>query len=214
MKSGGSFIKRLSQIFPWSKSSTLISHDRKIVSSKERTVLDSLGFYQNDNEIGRGSTSIVLSGYSKKSGKEVAIKIYDKARVLKKGKSSHYDKFIKRELRITAQVSHPYIVKCVAGASTPNRVYIIMEKLSGRTVRDEVNRHFRLPEPVVGIWITQLAKAIDYLHNEVLLIMNKHYLRFYYEIYLLIFRELRIETLNAQIYFLIKTIHSNYQISV
>ncbi|CAD5119228.1 DgyrCDS7861 [Dimorphilus gyrociliatus] len=164
--SSGNLIKRLFQVLTWHKSSTGISQDKCSIGKKDKTVLEILGFHRNDVEIGRGSTAIVLSGYSIKTGKEVAIKIYDKARLIKKGRTVHFDKFIKRELRITSKVSHTNIVKCVAGAETANRVYIIMERLSGRTVRDEVTRHFRLPEPVVGVWIAQLAKAIDYLHNK------------------------------------------------
>lgn len=88
--------------------------------------------------------------------------------MIKEGKKAIFEKFVIRELKIMAKISHKNIIKCIAAATSPKKAYLIMEYLSGRTVEDEIKRHLRFPEPIAGVWFSQLIDAVHYIHSKVL----------------------------------------------
>ncbi|CAD5121625.1 DgyrCDS10119 [Dimorphilus gyrociliatus] len=164
VKRNKDFLKRIYNFLTWPKSKSPILEDKIWIRGKNKVVLDSLGFTLTGIELGRGVNSVVLGGNSIRTGSPVAIKIYDKFKMIKEGKIHIFEKFVIRELKIMAKISHPNIIKCIAAATSPKKAYLVMEYLTGRTVKDELDRHKRLTEPIAGVWFSQLIDAVHYLH--------------------------------------------------
>lgn len=79
--------------------------------------------YTLGKEIGKGAYAVVKEGLHKPTGKLVAIKIYERARL----QDQHKKRQALKEIKILAHLNHANVVKLYEAIEDPNHIYLIME---------------------------------------------------------------------------------------
>jgi serine/threonine-protein kinase len=118
--------------------------------------------YQVVKEIGRGGMGVVYLAKDANLGRTVAYK------VLPQEMKKHPDiveNFL-REVKVLAQLNHPYIVSIFDGGEYQGNYFIVMELVEGEDLKVLGKRSRRVP-PRIGMEIfKQLAQALDYAHSK------------------------------------------------
>ncbi len=118
--------------------------------------------YQVVKEIGRGGMGVVYLAKDLNLGRMVAYK------VLPQDLKKHPDiveNFL-REVKVLAQLNHPYIVSVFDGGEYQGNYFIVMELVEGEDLKVLGKRSRRIP-PRIGMEIfKQLAQALDYAHSK------------------------------------------------
>uniref|UniRef100_A0A8C1VMR9 Serine/threonine-protein kinase n=1 Tax=Cyprinus carpio TaxID=7962 RepID=A0A8C1VMR9_CYPCA len=95
-----------------------------------------------------------------KTGRDVAIKIIDKLRFPTKQESQ-----LRNEVAILQNLHHPGIVNLECMFETPERVFVVMEKLHGDMLEMILSSEKgRLPERITKFLVTQILIALRHLH--------------------------------------------------
>ncbi len=122
----------------------------------------SLGGYQLEEEIGRGSMGVVYRGKQIALSREVAIKILPHS--LAKD-ASYIARFI-REAQIIAGLNHPNIVQ-IYDAGQQNRIlYFVMEFVQGPTIASLLSMDGMIPQHLAAEYGAQIADALDAAYRE------------------------------------------------
>uniref|UniRef100_A0A8C1H726 Serine/threonine-protein kinase n=1 Tax=Cyprinus carpio carpio TaxID=630221 RepID=A0A8C1H726_CYPCA len=96
----------------------------------------------------------------RKTGRDVAIKIIDKLRFPTKQESQ-----LRNEVAILQNLHHPGIVNLECMFETPERVFVVMEKLHGDMLEMILSSEKgRLPERITKFLVTQILIALRHLH--------------------------------------------------
>jgi serine/threonine protein kinase len=119
-----------------------------------------IGRYEVWEEIGKGSMGIVYKARDPHIDRLVALKVLRRDRVTS-------DEFVQRflkEARAIGRLSHRNIVVVYDSGQEQDTIYIAMELLRGRSLRDHINdKRFEFNDIVsVGV---QVAEALDYAHR-------------------------------------------------
>ena len=113
--------------------------------------------------IGRGAYAEVKESVHKKTGEKVAIKQYDRFKLL----DVQRKKQAIREIKILSKLEHANIIKLHESIDTPKYVYLVMEYARGESLHSHLksmpSRQF--PEEKARRLIKQLLMALDYLHE-------------------------------------------------
>ncbi|KAJ7406060.1 hypothetical protein WISP_136025 [Willisornis vidua] len=110
-----------------------------------------------DEVLGSGQFGIVYGGKHRKTGRDVAIKIIDKLRFPTKQESQ-----LRNEVAILQNLHHPGVVNLECMFETPERVFVVMEKLHGDMLEMILSSEKgRLPERITKFLITQV-KLCDF----------------------------------------------------
>ena len=80
-----------------------------------------------DEVLGSGQFGIVYGGVHRMTGSSVAIKIIDKMRFPTKQETA-----LKNEVSILQNLQHPGVVNLEKMFETPERIFVVMEKLKGK----------------------------------------------------------------------------------
>ncbi|XP_041827267.1 serine/threonine-protein kinase D1 isoform X2 [Melanotaenia boesemani] len=113
-----------------------------------------------DEVLGSGQFGIVYGGKHRKSGRDVAIKIIDKLRFPTKQESQ-----LRNEVAILQGLHHPGVVILDCMFETPERVFVVMEKLHGDMLEMILSSEKgRLPERITKFLVTQILVALRHLH--------------------------------------------------
>ncbi|XP_058471200.1 serine/threonine-protein kinase D1 isoform X2 [Solea solea] len=113
-----------------------------------------------DEVLGSGQFGIVYGGKHRMSGRDVAIKIIDKLRFPTKQESQ-----LRNEVAILQSLHHPGVVNLDCMFETPERVFVVMEKLHGDMLEMILSSEKgRLPERVTKFLVTQILVALRHLH--------------------------------------------------
>uniref|UniRef100_A0A8C3BHG5 Serine/threonine-protein kinase n=1 Tax=Cairina moschata TaxID=8855 RepID=A0A8C3BHG5_CAIMO len=113
-----------------------------------------------DEVLGSGQFGIVYGGKHRKTGRDVAIKIIDKLRFPTKQESQ-----LRNEVAILQNLHHPGVVNLECMFETPERVFVVMEKLHGDMLEMILSsENGRLPERITKFLITQILVALRHLH--------------------------------------------------
>jgi MAP/microtubule affinity-regulating kinase len=88
---------------------------------------DSFESYVIGKKIGQGAYAQVRIGIHKSINAKVAIKVYDKLKLLEPNRR----KSVKREIKILERLDHTGIAKLYEAFDTHKQVYLIMEYLNG-----------------------------------------------------------------------------------
>ncbi|XP_071833350.1 serine/threonine-protein kinase D3-like isoform X2 [Apostichopus japonicus] len=113
-----------------------------------------------DEILGSGQFGIVYGGVHRTSSRQVAIKVIDKLRF-----PTRQETQLKNEVAILQKVRHPGVVTLEKMFETPERVFVVMEKLKGdmlEMILSSVNG--RLDERVTRFLISQILIALKHLH--------------------------------------------------
>ncbi|KAI5102359.1 serine/threonine-protein kinase D3 isoform X1, partial [Silurus meridionalis] len=113
-----------------------------------------------DEVLGSGQFGIVYGGKHRKTGRDVAIKVIDKMRFPTKQESQ-----LRNEVAILQNLQHPGIVNLECMFETPERVFVVMEKLHGDMLEMILSSEkSRLPERITKFLVTQILVALRHLH--------------------------------------------------
>jgi eukaryotic-like serine/threonine-protein kinase len=122
----------------------------------------SLGGYQLEEEIGRGSMGMVYRGKQIALGREVAIKVLPRA--LAKD-ASYVARFI-REAQIIAGLNHPNIVQIYDAGQQGGLLYFVMEYIQGPTIGSLLLIDGSMPQHLAAEYVAQSAEALDSAYKE------------------------------------------------
>ncbi|KAK7880063.1 hypothetical protein WMY93_033271 [Mugilogobius chulae] len=115
-----------------------------------------------DEVLGSGQFGIVYGGKHRETGRDVAIKIIDKLRFPNKEESQ-----LKNEVSILQTVSHPGVVTLQDMFESPEKVFVVMEKLQGDMLEMILSSEKgRLPERITKFILTQILVALKHLHSK------------------------------------------------
>ncbi|XP_016887470.1 serine/threonine-protein kinase D2 isoform X2 [Cynoglossus semilaevis] len=113
-----------------------------------------------DEVLGSGQFGIVYGGKHRKSGRDVAVKVIDKLRFPTKQESQ-----LRNEVAILQSLRHLGIVNLECMFETPEKVFVVMEKLHGDMLEMILSSEKgRLPERLTKFLITQILAALRHLH--------------------------------------------------
>ena len=128
--------------------------------SEEQTVI--AGRYQVGNLIGRGGMGDVYRGIDLYTGEIVAVK--ELHRHIVEENPDLVDRF-KREGEALRQLDHPSIVNVMATIEHDNTHYLVMEYVSGGSLRELIDEQGRLPVEVMLNIALDLADALTRAHR-------------------------------------------------
>ncbi|XP_040184776.1 serine/threonine-protein kinase D1-like [Rana temporaria] len=113
-----------------------------------------------DEVLGSGQFGVVYGGKHRKTGRDVAIKIIDKLRF-----PSRQESQLRNEVAILQNLRSHGVVDLEAMCETPERIYVVMEKLHGDMLEMILSSDKgRLPERVTRFIVTQILMALRHLH--------------------------------------------------
>jgi serine/threonine protein kinase len=120
-----------------------------------------LDHYRLENLVARSGMASIYRGTDLQSGRSVAIKIPHPE---VEADPLFYDRF-KREEEIGKKLDHPGVMK-VYGDHDRSRVYMVMEWVDGRLLRQILNEQKKLPiERAVRIALG-ICEALEYIHSK------------------------------------------------
>ncbi len=77
---------------------------------------------------------------------------------------------LERETRITRSLTHPHIVRCLDHGLTPTgQIFLVLEYMASGDLRDVLDDHGPLPEPLVLSICRQITAALEIAHRQQLL---------------------------------------------
>ncbi|KAJ3026123.1 UNVERIFIED_CONTAM: ribosomal 40S subunit protein S1B [Siphonaria sp. JEL0065] len=118
-----------------------------------------LSKYDFAETLGTGAFSEVKVAIEKATGNRYAIKIIDKARC--RGKEGMID----TEISILLRVRHENIVQLYEMFSVDNKIYLVMEIVTGGELFDEIVKRGKYTEPDAARIVHKILGAVEYLHS-------------------------------------------------
>eukprot|EP00262_Sarcandra_glabra_P022221 TRINITY_DN9779_c0_g1_i2.p1 TRINITY_DN9779_c0_g1~~TRINITY_DN9779_c0_g1_i2.p1 ORF type:complete len:441 (+),score=91.21 TRINITY_DN9779_c0_g1_i2:217-1539(+) len=120
-----------------------------------------VGKYELGKTVGEGSFAKVKYAKNVETGDSVAIKVLDKAQVLRHKMVEQ----IKREIATMKLIKHPNVVKLYEVMASKTKIYIVLEFVDGGELFDKIANHGRLREDDARRYFQQLIDAVDYCHS-------------------------------------------------
>lgn len=123
----------------------------------------SLDDYIVGKQIGQGAYATVAFGLHKETSKKVAIKIYEKYKLL----DPQRRKGVRGEIRLMERLRHPNIVEFHEALDTPKQIYLIMDFVSGGSLHHFLKKrpNRRTDDPLAKRLFFQVCQGIKYLHD-------------------------------------------------
>ncbi|XP_062996102.1 serine/threonine-protein kinase D2 [Elgaria multicarinata webbii] len=113
-----------------------------------------------DEVLGSGQFGVVYGGKHRKTGRDVAVKVIDKLRFPTQQESQ-----LRNEVAILQSLRHAGIVNLECMFETPEKVFVVMEKLHGDMLEMILSSEKgRLPDRLTKFLITQILVALRHLH--------------------------------------------------
>lgn len=116
--------------------------------------------YEIGDKIGKGMNGIVVKGWDKTTKSLVAIKSVNR----KRG-GGNLDRMLEREVKIVKLTQHDHIVQVVDVFVTTNKVFFVMELVSGGELFDFIAAHNNFDEMHAAMVMRDLLDAVRYLHG-------------------------------------------------
>ncbi|XP_069360691.1 serine/threonine-protein kinase D1 isoform X2 [Maniola hyperantus] len=115
-----------------------------------------------DEVLGSGQFGIVYGGMHRATDRPVAIKVIDKLRFPTKQEAQ-----LKNEVAILQNLSHPGVVNLERMFETPERIFVVMEKLKGDMLEMILSHEKgRLTERITKFIVAQILVALKHLHEK------------------------------------------------
>ena len=119
------------------------------------------GRYELRDRIGAGGMATVWRGFDRRLGREVAVKVLSEP-------LAHDERFrqrFEREARHIAALTHPNIVVVHDSGMDGDRLFIVMELVRGKTLRDMLADSSRLRAPFVASLASDILKGLGHAHD-------------------------------------------------
>jgi serine/threonine protein kinase len=124
------------------------------------------GRFRLEFRIGRGGMGVVYEATDLQLQRKVAVKLILEDSIKD---SAALDRF-RREAHLLANFQHPNVVTLFDAGVTPDaRPFLVMERLIGRTLREELNHGKKLPVSDVCVIVRQLCAALSAAHRRSLI---------------------------------------------
>jgi len=121
------------------------------------------GRYRFDRRLGRGGMGVVYEAFDTELKRQVAVK------VIRPDLMSSADAIarFRREARIAARLAHPSVVSVYDfGVADDDRAYLVMERLKGRSLREELRERGRIdPSKTLDI-LRDISSAVALAHQK------------------------------------------------
>ncbi|XP_068314947.1 CBL-interacting serine/threonine-protein kinase 6-like [Pyrus communis] len=118
------------------------------------------GKYELGRLLGHGTFAKVYHARHLPSGKNVAMKVVGKEKVIKVGMMEQ----VKREISVMRMVKHPNIVELHEVLASKSKIYFAMDLVRGGELFAKIAKG-RLKEDVARVYFQQLISAIDFCHS-------------------------------------------------
>ncbi|XP_050297464.1 serine/threonine-protein kinase D3 [Anthonomus grandis grandis] len=149
-------------LLPVTASGSAKADDGPMQSEEQITDMSQIYQIYPDEVLGSGQFGIVYGGVHRRTGRAVAIKVIDKLRFPTKQEAQ-----LKNEVAILQNLSHPGVVNLERMFETPERIFVVMEKLKGDMLEMILSHEKgRLTERVTKFLITQILIALKHLHSK------------------------------------------------
>jgi serine/threonine-protein kinase len=116
--------------------------------------------YRLGGVLGEGGMARVYDAYDERLERPVAVKILHRATEALPGMRQRFE----REARIAARLIHPYIVAVLDYGEDDDACYLVMERLPGTTLRDEMTRG-PVPMRRVVLVVMETLTALEAAHR-------------------------------------------------
>ncbi|KAK1417168.1 hypothetical protein QVD17_26291 [Tagetes erecta] len=118
------------------------------------------GKYELGRQLGHGTFAKVYHARNLQTGRNVAMKVVAKEKVIKAGMMEH----LKREISVMKMVNHPNIVELHEVMASKSKVYFVMELVRGGELFSKIEKG-KLREDVARSYFQQLISAVDFCHS-------------------------------------------------
>lgn len=137
---------------------------KNLVNNDEIIGTGNIDNYLIGSQIGQGAYAIVRSAIVRATNKKIAIKTYEKVKLL----DPHRKRCVKREIEILEKLNHPNIVKMYEVIDTSKHVHIAMEYVGGTSLHGYLKRrpNRRVDETEARRIFKQVLYGIEYCHNK------------------------------------------------
>lgn len=126
------------------------------------TSLPTLGKYQLHEELGHGGFATVYRAHDPDLGLDVALKVLS-ANFMRD--PAFVDRF-RTEARVTARLKHPNIARVINIDQADGRLFLAIEYVPGRNLRDRLHDQPLLDWPLITSIVQQVGDALDYAHGQ------------------------------------------------
>jgi len=116
--------------------------------------------YEIKQELGRGAFSVVYLGVNKINKLSNAIKVINK-----KDLGKDYEKNLKMEVDILKKVHHTNIIALKELFDTPDKLYLVMELVTGGELFDKIVEKGSYTESEASTLVKKIVSAVEYLHS-------------------------------------------------
>ena len=125
---------------------------------------DSLENLVVGRQIGQGAYASVRVAFDKSLGCKVALKIYDKSKLVEPQRQ----KGVQREIKIMEKLNHPHVVKVYTSFDTKRHVVIEMENVKGTSLHGylKAKEKRRLDEAEAKRIFRQVVNGVEYCHSK------------------------------------------------
>ncbi|GAB2300219.1 CBL-interacting serine/threonine-protein kinase 6 [Dionaea muscipula] len=118
------------------------------------------GKYEIGRLLGHGTFAKVYHARNLQNGKNVAMKVVGKEKVIRVGMMEQ----VKREISVMKMVKHPNIVELHEVMASKSKIYFAMELVRGGELFSKVAKG-KLKEDVARAYFSQLISAVDFCHS-------------------------------------------------
>ena len=139
------------------------STDADVANSQKKKNKNKKGPYTLGETLGEGAFAKVKLATHIITKEKIAIKIIDKAKLLK----DNFDiKRVKKEISILKKIHHKNIIQLYEILESKHNLYIVMEYCEGRELFDYIVKHKQLKEKEACKFFQQLINGVQYIHKE------------------------------------------------
>jgi serine/threonine protein kinase len=119
--------------------------------------------YVIGKQIGQGAYATVVFGVHKESNRKVAIKVYDKYKLL----DPQRRKSVRCEIRLMERLKHPNIVMYHDALDTAKQIHIVMDHVSGGSLHHFLKKRpgRKLEDHLAKRLFFQVCQGIKYMHE-------------------------------------------------
>ncbi|KAI8000413.1 CBL-interacting serine/threonine-protein kinase 23 [Camellia lanceoleosa] len=120
-----------------------------------------VGRYELGRTLGEGAFAKVKFGRNVETDENVAIKILNKEKILKRDMIGQ----IKREISTMKLIRHPNVIRMYEVMASKTKIFIVLEYVTGGELFDKISSKGRLKEAEARKYFQQLINAVDYCHS-------------------------------------------------
>ncbi len=117
------------------------------------------GRYRIERELGQGGMATVYLAHDERHGRQVAVKVLRSDLASTLGP----DRFL-REIKISANLTHPHIVPLYDSGEADGLLYYVMPYIEGETLGDRLRREGKLPVPDAVAILREVTDALSFAH--------------------------------------------------